>query len=46
MYESEKELNAYFGGNKNRIFVVRVTVEDENGEKLESVEKIQYCSST
>ena len=45
MYESEKELNAYFGGNKNRIFVVRVTVEDENGEKLESVEKYNTAAA-
>lgn len=39
MYETEKDLNAYFGGNKNRIFTVTITVKDENDNELHFNEK-------
>ena len=39
MYESAENLNAYFGGNKNRIFNVTITVKDGNDNELHFNEK-------
>ena len=39
MYKSEENLNAYFGGNKNRIFTVTITVKDGNDNELHFNEK-------
>lgn len=35
MYETEEELDRYFGNNKKRVFTVKVTVTDDNDYKRE-----------
>lgn len=42
MYETEEELDRYFGNNKKRVFTVKVTVTDDNDCKREFTDQFTW----